>query len=624
MKIDRKILDDFFNSFQRAGMAVAYKNSFIYTKFSNSININSIFNIGSISKVFTAVAVLILQDMGKIELDEKVVKYLPNFRMKDPRYKKITIRMLLNHSSGLRGTSFTGAFGYSFCEVVDLFFKNLKNSNLQYDPGFIRIYCDDGFFLAQVLIEEVSGLSFCDFVEKYISQKIGLKNTGKSVGQLSNNLNIVPCFKDHVSLPLEFSSVYGIAGLSSSLNDLCKFAFALYNGQILSTKTQKELFSPQKYISMELLQDNLCFGMPWDFINRNIFMKQGNTSQYASLFLVIPRNNVSIAFFTPTAEFVKIDQERILSAFPECYSSKNFFAFDSTPNFNILDFLGIYANKYDIFKMEYGKAKRNLIFTSIISKQVKHFKQIKENCFLELSSTSKKQIFSFKEVYDKKYFSEFDSLHGFNMLKFEKFNMPEYKMDFDFVRDELDNKLWFRINGDLYEIAPARNNSHITRAHIIKSKVYKEFQIIDFENLKKFVSKNKAIPLCLGRGQSELNFIYNTNHFEKGGIKLAKLNGRIYTPYKNIWKFSPNFKSITSNQQVKWLEISGDYEIKMLNKSRGRILVFSNELAIIYDSLINNNECYLTCHGVNFIEFLEVKHVDVFHPQSQNITVIAS
>ena len=417
-----------------------------------------------------------------------------------------------------------------------------------------------------------------DFIEKYISQKIGLKNTGKSIGQLSSNLNIVPCFKDSVSLPLEFSSVYGVAGLSSSLNDLCKFAFALYNGKILSTKTQKELFLSQKYVSMELLQDNLCFGMPWD----NIFMKQGNTSQYASLLLVIPQNNISIAFFTPTTEFVKIDQEKILSAFPECYSRKDFFAFNSTPNFNILDFLGIYANKYDIFKMEYNKAERNLIFTSIISKQVKHFKQIKENYFLELSSTSKKQIFSFKEVYNKKYFSEFDSLHGFNMLKFEKFNMPEYKMDFDFVQDELDNKLWFRTNDNLYEIAPARNNSHITRAHIIKSKVYKEFQVIDFENLKKFVSKNKAVPLCLGRGQSELNFIYNTNHLEKNGIKLAELNGRIYTPYKNIWKFSPDFKGRTSSQKVKWLEISGGYEIKILNKSNGRILVFSNELAIIY------------------------------------------
>ena len=76
----------------------------------------------------------------------------------------------------------------------------------------------------------------------------------------------MPCFKDSVSLPLEFSSVYGVAGLSSSLNDLCKFAFALYNGKILSTKTQKELFLSQKYVSMELLQDNLCFGMPWDLI----------------------------------------------------------------------------------------------------------------------------------------------------------------------------------------------------------------------------------------------------------------------------------------------------------------------------------------------------------------------
>ena len=105
---------------------------------------------------------------------------------------------------------------------------------------------------------------------------------------------------------------------------------------------------------------------------------------------------------------------------------------------------------------------------------------------------------------------------------------------------------------------------------------------------------------------------------------MAELNGRIYTPYKNIWKFSPDFKGRTSNQKVKWLEISGGYEIKILNKSNGRILVFSNELAIIYDSLINNNECCLTLCNVNFIEFLEVKHVDIFHPQSQNIIVVAS
>jgi CubicO group peptidase (beta-lactamase class C family) len=63
------------------------------------------FNIGSTSKMFAAVAVLLLVDEGKVSLDESVAKYIPEFRMKDMRYKDITVRMLFNHSSGLPGSS---------------------------------------------------------------------------------------------------------------------------------------------------------------------------------------------------------------------------------------------------------------------------------------------------------------------------------------------------------------------------------------------------------------------------------------------------------------------------------------------------------------------------------------
>ena len=69
-----------------------------------------LYGIGSVSKVYTAAAVLRLADAGKLELDKPVCGYLPNFRMADERYRDITVRMLLNHSSGLAGSTLANAF----------------------------------------------------------------------------------------------------------------------------------------------------------------------------------------------------------------------------------------------------------------------------------------------------------------------------------------------------------------------------------------------------------------------------------------------------------------------------------------------------------------------------------
>ena len=77
------------------------------------------FNIGSVSKIFTAASVLILEQEGKLSLDKPVTDYIPDFTMNDERYKDITVRMLLNHTSGLPGTNdkdgFTAAKKQKLC-----------------------------------------------------------------------------------------------------------------------------------------------------------------------------------------------------------------------------------------------------------------------------------------------------------------------------------------------------------------------------------------------------------------------------------------------------------------------------------------------------------------------------
>jgi len=74
----------------------------------------TLFNMGSVSKVYVATAIMLLVDGGKVKLDAPAVTYLPEFTMLDERYKDITVRMLLNHSSGLPGTVGPNSFGYRY------------------------------------------------------------------------------------------------------------------------------------------------------------------------------------------------------------------------------------------------------------------------------------------------------------------------------------------------------------------------------------------------------------------------------------------------------------------------------------------------------------------------------
>ena len=131
---------------------------------------NTIYGIGSTSKMMLTAAVMKLVDEGKIDLDVPVVNYMPDFKMKDNRYKQITPRMLLNHSSGLLGTSISNATLYGDNDTYshDTFLEQLANQNLKADPGAYSVYSNDGFTLAEILVERVSGIGlYCIYTQVF-------------------------------------------------------------------------------------------------------------------------------------------------------------------------------------------------------------------------------------------------------------------------------------------------------------------------------------------------------------------------------------------------------------------------------------------------------------------------
>ena len=136
--------------------------------------------VASVSKMFATTAVMQLVDAGKVELDAPITEYLPEFQMADPRCEKITVRMLMDHTSGLLGTTNGDfmVFDDRDPQPHDTLLEELSTQRLKADPGDFGAYCNDGFELLAIITERVSGQSFTDYVERNICKPLGMEQTG--------------------------------------------------------------------------------------------------------------------------------------------------------------------------------------------------------------------------------------------------------------------------------------------------------------------------------------------------------------------------------------------------------------------------------------------------------------
>ncbi len=139
----------------------------------------TLFCIASCSKVIAAIAAMILVDRGLIELDAPLVRYVTDFRMADDEpWRDITVRMLLNHSSGLPGIHYPNVLtvvpfsGYA-AQVRDV----LATERLKHAPGEMAVYGSDGFMLIELLVTAVTGQPYTEFVEKEILEPLGMSHS---------------------------------------------------------------------------------------------------------------------------------------------------------------------------------------------------------------------------------------------------------------------------------------------------------------------------------------------------------------------------------------------------------------------------------------------------------------
>ncbi len=268
-----------------------------------------IYGIGSVSKMFTTVAVMKLVEDGKINLDNPLTDYIPEFQMADSRYVDITPRMLLNHSSGIMGTTFRNSFLYGDgdTEYHDNILEELSTQRLKADPGAFCVYCNDGFTLAELLIERVSGMSYSKFISKEIAKPLGLKNTMTPYDDL-NGKNVIPIYFGDKKLDYENVQLLGSGGIYSSPEDLCRFSQIFMNNgkNFLSQNSLDEMqtaYSLQSDICAGDNNSQYNYGLGWDGVSCfpynqygiKALSKGGSTTGYYTNLTVLPDQNLSIA-----------------------------------------------------------------------------------------------------------------------------------------------------------------------------------------------------------------------------------------------------------------------------------------------------------------------------------------
>ncbi len=214
--------------------------------------------LGSITKVFNATLVMQLVDEGKVDLDERVVRYLPDFKVADREaLQRITVKMLLNHTSGIEGIGAWPNSGHDE-ETIEKAVRRFAQLGQLYPPGAEFSYCNPGMVIAGYLAQRLTGKSWYQLVKERIFRPLQMQNAASlpedallhraSVGHFLNPAASQPQWlrTSHVFLPLAF----GPAGrtLMMSAGDLMTFARAHMNNgvgvngvRILSERSAKAM-----------------------------------------------------------------------------------------------------------------------------------------------------------------------------------------------------------------------------------------------------------------------------------------------------------------------------------------------------------------------------------------------
>ncbi len=207
----------------------------------------AVYEIGSVTKQFTAAAILQLQDEGKLSLDDEITKYLPDYPTQGYR---VTIRRLLDHTSGIKGYTELPGFGAIMTRKLpkDTLVALFKNEKFDFAPGDGEVYNNSAYFLAGLIIEKVTGKSYGDYVKETLFDKVGMTDSrycseSAITPRKAHGYDMGPGGLRNKGY-IDHTYPYAAGSLCSTVGDLVAWNRALHGGRVLSARAYRELVTP--------------------------------------------------------------------------------------------------------------------------------------------------------------------------------------------------------------------------------------------------------------------------------------------------------------------------------------------------------------------------------------------
>ena len=256
--------------------------------------------IGSITKQFTASAILKLQEQGKLSVQDKLTKYFPDF----PRGEEVTLHHLLTHTSGIR--SYTDKPGFmdkvtAPVEPDDLI-KSFQNDAYDFAPGQKWHYDNSGYFLLGRIIEKVSGQSYGAFLTKNFFEPLGMTNTGVHRAGLALKHEALGyqynggAFTN--ALDWDMSWAGGAGALYSTVEDLFRWNEGVFGGKVLKEASLKAAWTPVKTEDNKDDDSGNGYGYGWfSALTRGAqeISHGGGLNGFSSFIMRLPCENFTVA-----------------------------------------------------------------------------------------------------------------------------------------------------------------------------------------------------------------------------------------------------------------------------------------------------------------------------------------
>jgi len=270
----------------------------------SATDIQDLYNVGSVSKIYVTVAIMKLVQEKKLDLDHLVTEYLPDWQLADERYRNITVRMLLDHSSGIPGTNehpkldtnYGGGLFTSKYRNTPEYWRTIK---LRANPGSFSCYGNDGFDLLAELVEAVTGEPYIEWLRKTITQPIGLYSVGVGHWGTENHVKVACKGKEP-----EYYNCFGAGAIHTTVPECAIFGYLFVDSKGVIDRSLLDttrIIQGKSFLQKDQDARNYCLG--WDSpytrnyipLGRGAVIKSGGTEQFVSYLLVSMEDKLSLA-----------------------------------------------------------------------------------------------------------------------------------------------------------------------------------------------------------------------------------------------------------------------------------------------------------------------------------------